>query len=278
MGVVIKVMAKISNEDRHQYFEKIKVYKEMTEAILLRERNILTVLQKDPNGGAFKKLALADEMLNLASNYIVISGVSQVVLGVKNEDALNEARKALYKSVIYLEEVVTGYIDVPFSDYEDKVAELESIDAVRRYALIRKLGLAIRLVEDSYGDNTKWKWAFVELEGRFATVAKNIFDLKNAVANMDPRAQDYEVTIYHLRTIKRLLSQAADRYREKYELSTNRIDDFKLAINFLGALRRIHVLLNERDEAETVKKKYDIWSTKLETDQKKKEEVHPKKA
>jgi len=54
MGVVIKIMAKISNEDRHQYFEKIKVYKEMTEAILLRERNILTVLQKDPNGGAFK--------------------------------------------------------------------------------------------------------------------------------------------------------------------------------------------------------------------------------
>lgn len=278
MGVVIKVMAKISNEDRHQYFEKIKVYKETTEAILLRERNILTVLQKDPNGGAFKKLALADEMLNLASNYIVISGVSQAVLGVKNEDALNEARKALYKSVIYLEEVVTGYIDVPYSDYEDKVAELESVDAARRYALIRKLGLAIRLVEESYGDNTKWKWAFVELEGRFATVAKNIFDLKNAVANMDPRAPDYEVTMYHVRTIKRLLSQAADRYREKYELSTNRIDDFKLAINFLGALRRIHVLLSERDEAETVKKKYDIWSAKLETDQKKKEEAHLKKA
>ncbi len=278
MGVVIKVMAKISNEDRHQYFEKIKIYKETTEAILLRERNILTVLQKDPNGGAFKKLALADEMLNLASNYIVISGVSQAVLGVKNEDALNEARKALYKSVIYLEEVVTGYIDVPYSDYEDKVAELESVDAARRYALIRKLGLAIRLVEESYGDNTKWKWAFVELEGRFATVAKNIFDLKNAVANMDPRAQDYEVTMYHVRTIKRLLSQAADRYREKYELSTNRIDDFKLAINFLGALRRIHVLLSERDEAETVKKKYDIWSAKLETDQKKKEEAHLKKA
>jgi hypothetical protein len=66
--------------------------------------------------------------------------------------------------------------------------------------------------------------------------------------------------------------QAADRYREKYELSTNRIDDFKLAIAFLGALRRINALLGDRDEAETVKKKADIWAAKLEADQKKKEE------
>ncbi len=270
-------MAKISNEDRHQYLEKSKLYKETTEAILLREKNILAILQKDQNGAAFKRLTLADEMLNLASNYIVMSGVSQAMLGVKNEDALNEARKSLYKSVIYLEEVVTNLVDVPYSDYEEKIAELESIDAARRYALIRKLGLAIRMVEDAYGDNTKWKWAFVELEARFAAVTKNIFDLKNAVANTDPRSPDYEVTVYHLRTLKRLLMQAADRYREKYELSTNRIDDFKQAINFLGALKRIHLLLGERDEVETVKKKLDIWSAKLESDQKRKEDAPVKK-
>lgn len=265
-------MAKISQEDKHQYFERIKPYKDATEAILARERSILSLMQKDSNGAAYKKLTLADEMLNLASYYLVMNGVSQAVLGVKNEDTLNEARKALYKTVIYLEEVVTNLIDVPYSEYSEKLKELEGLNAERRYALIRKLGLAIQLVEEAYGDNTKWKWAFVELEGRFATVAKNIFDLKNAVANFDPRSPDYEVSVYHMRTIKRLLMQAADRYREKYELSTNRIDDFKQAINYLGALRRIHILLGERDEAETVKKKQDIWSAKLEADQKKKED------
>jgi len=264
-------MAKISSEDRHQYAEKIKVYKENADAILLREKNILAILKNDDNGAAFKRLSLADEMLNLASNYIVMSGISHAILGVKTEDNLNEARKSLYKSIIYLEEVVTPYIDVPYSDYEDKLAEIESFDSVKRYALVRKLGLAIRMVEDAYGDNTKWKWAFVELEGRFAAVAKNMFNLKNAVSNTDPRSPEYEVTVYFLRTVKKLLTQAADRYREKYELSTNRIDDFKQAINFLGALRRIHVLLAERDEAEMVKKKLDIWSTKLESDQKKKD-------
>jgi hypothetical protein len=271
-------MAKISNEDRHVYLEKAKPYKSAADAILLREKNILAILQKDTNGAAFKRLALSDEMLNLASNYVVISSISQSMLGVKNEDALNEARKALYKSVIYLEEVVTGLIDVPYSDYEAKVAQIESVDAAKRYSLIRKLGLAIRLVEDSYGDNTKWKWAFVELEGRFAGVAKNIFDLKNAVGNLDPRAPDYEVTVYFLRTVKKLLAQTADRYREKYELSTNRIDDFKQAINFLASLRRIHILVGDREDAENVKKKLDIWSNKLETDQKRKEDAPAKKA
>lgn len=269
-------MAKISNEARHLYFEKAKRYKETIDTILLREKNILTVIEKDPNGAAYKRLMLADEMLNIASNFLVMHGVSTNMLGVKNEDALNEARKLLYKSVIYLEEIVTGLVDVPFSDYEEKLSEIASFDAARRYGLVRKLGLAIRLVEDAYGDNTKWKWAFVELEGRFAAVAKNLFDLKNATANLDPRAADYETTVYHLRTIKKLLMQAADRYREKYELSTNRIDDFKVAIAFLNSLRRVNALLGDRDEAESVKKKSDIWAAKLEADQRKQEEPNRK--
>jgi hypothetical protein len=269
-------MAKGSSEDRHVYLEKVKPYKDAAEALLLREKSICSVIEKDPNGAAFKRLALADEMLNLASNYLVVNGVSVAMLGGKNEEALNDARKALYKSIIYLEEIVTGLIDVPYSDYEAKAVELVSVDAQRRYALVCKLGLSIRLVIDAYGDNTKWKWSFVELEARFAAVAKNIFDLKNAYTNLEPRSPDYEPTTYHLRTLKRLLAQAADRYREKYELSTNRFDDFRQAIAFLGALRRILVIVGDRDEAETIKKKADIWSAKLEADQKKKEEAAPK--
>lgn len=266
-------MAKISSEERHKYFERIKPYKETVDKILKQEQAVLMEIKKDRTGEAFKRIALVDEMLNLTSNYIVLNGISQSVLKVKNEDALNDGRKSLYKSVIYLEEVVSNYVDAPFSDYEDKLAEIEAVDTARRYLLVRKLGLAIQMLEDAYGDNTKWKWSFVELEGRFAAAAKNILDLRNAVANTDPRSPNYEPTVYHLRMIKKLLMQAADRYREKYELSTNRIDDFKQGITFLAALRRLHVILGDRDEAETVKKKCDIWSAKLESDSKKQEEI-----
>jgi hypothetical protein len=266
-------MAKISNEERHQYFQKIHAYKTMIGEILKREQAILLVIRKNPAGAAFKRLALVDDMLNLASYYIILSCVSQSMLKVKNEDALNDGRKSLYKSVIYLEEVVSNYVDAAFSEYEEKLAALETVNAAQRYLLIRKMGLAIALLENAYGDNTKWRWSFVELEGRYAAVAKNIFDLKSAVSNTDPRSPNYEPTVYHLRMIKKLLMQAADRYREKYELSTNRVDDFKVGITFLGALRRIHVLMGDRDEAEMVKKKQEIWSSKLEADIKKQEET-----
>jgi hypothetical protein len=259
-------MAKITIEDRNRYQEIIKPYRDVIVDISSREKNILLGIQKEPGGTAFKRLSLVDEMLNLASYQIIISLVSQSRLKVKEENALNDGRKSLYKSVIYLEEVVTNYVDAPFGDYEEKLAEIASLDAAKRYLLVRKVGLAINLLENAYGDNTKWKWSFVELEGRFAAAAKNIIDLKNAVANTDPRSPNYEPTVYHLRMIKKLLNQAADRYREKYELSTNRIDDFKQGINFLNALRRIHVLLGDREDAETAKKKLEIWSAKLETD------------
>lgn len=246
--------------------EKIKPYRDKIVEIGSKEKAVLLSIQKEPSGAAFKRLGLVDEMLNLASYHIIISHVSQMRLKVKEENALNDGRKALYKSVIYLEEVVSNYVDVPYADYEDKLAEIASMDAARRYQLVKKLGFAIELLENAYGDNTKWRWTFVELEGRFAAAAKNILDLKNAVVNTDPRSPNYEPTVYHLRMIKKLLNLAADRYREKYELSTNRIDDFKQGINFLGSLRRLHVLLGDREDAETIKKKQEIWSAKLETD------------
>jgi hypothetical protein len=259
-------MAKITDEERRLYFEKIKPYKYEIVTISAREKNRLETIKKEPENAAIVRLALVEDMLNLASYQIVISRIALARLGVREENVLNEGRKSLYKSVIYLEQIVSNYVDVPFADYEEKLEAIAEFSAAQRYFLIRKMGLAISLLENAYGDNTKWKWAFVELEGRFAAAAKNILDLKNAVANTDPRSPDYEPTVYHLRLIKKVLNQAADRYREKYELSTNRIDDFKQGINFLNALRRIHILMGDRDETETIKKKLEIWSVKLEAD------------
>jgi hypothetical protein len=271
-------MAKITNQDRHQYFERIKPYQTMIQNLLKREETALQIIKRDSRGAALRRLYMAEEMIALTANHIILSGISQSMLKLRNEESLNEGRKSLYKSVIYLEEVVTPLIDAPFSDYEDRLAEIETVDAKKRYTLIRKMGFALQLLENAYGDNTKWRWAFVELEGRFAAVAKNIMNLKTAVANTDPSSPDYEPTMYHLRLLKKLLMQAADRYREKYELSTNRKDDFKMGINFLNSLRRVHTLLGEREDVETLKKKADIWTVKLEMDIKKQEEASLKRS
>jgi hypothetical protein len=49
-----------------------------------------------------------------------------------------------------------------------------------------------------------------------------------------------------------------------------------MGINFLAALRRVHIILGDREDVETVKKKIEIWSAKLESDMKKKEELSKK--
>jgi hypothetical protein len=244
-------------------------YNKTIEELLSREKEILSLIHQDSGDPDMKRIALADDMLNLTSNYIVVNGISHAVLGIKNEEALNEARKTIYKCIICLEKVVSNYIDAPFSDYEEKLAGIAAMDAAARYLLVRKIGLAIQLLEDAYGDNSKWKWSFVELEGRFTVVTKNIMDLKKAVVNTDPRSPEYEPTVYHLRLIKKLLSQTADRYREKYELSTKNAEDFNMGIRFLSALQRLYSILGPREEAAMTRKKLDIWSAKLEADIKK---------
>ncbi|MCR4790252.1 MAG: hypothetical protein K5839_04160, partial [Treponemataceae bacterium] len=102
------------------------------------------------------------------------------------------------------------------------------------------------------------------------TVAKNMINLREAEKTfLDPRSQDYDTTVYYLRLIRKLLTKSADEYREKYELSTHRIDDMRAAINYLMALRRICIIMNEPEEGEEQKKKAVVWKDKLENDSKK---------
>lgn len=265
-------MAKISGEAKKRYFERVKIYKKEIEKIIAREKNLLQLIEKGQNGEEYKKITLADESLNLASYFLLLNRISLSLLGVKNDAFLNDARKSCYKCVIYLEQVVTNLTDVPFSDYREALEKIEGFEDEKRYELTKKLGFTIQSVEDGFGENSKWRWSFVELEGRFATVVKNLINLKTVVAGLDPRVDGYQARIGHLNICKMLLQQAADRYREKYELSTLRIDDFKKAIGYLSALKRLHTSLGEANDAEIIKKKLDVWKSKMDADEKKAEE------
>ena len=264
-------MSKVSEDARKKYLEMIKDYKKTIEDIETRETLILGVLEKDSAGAEYKRLRLADENLNLLSYFVLMNTLSVTLLGVKNEAYLNNARKLCYKVVIYLEQVVTNLIDVAYSDYEDKLALISSFDVQQRWSLINKLGFAIQMVMEGYGDNTKWKWTFVELEARFATIVKNLLNLKTLFKDLDPSVEGYEVKVTHLNLAKKLLDQAANRYREKYELSTHRFDDYRLAIKYLGALRYLSIATNKPQDAEAIKKKMEIWTQKLENDLKRKD-------
>ncbi len=262
-------MGKINSDAKKRYFDKIKQYKQIIEDMQKKEKNVLDSISDDDNGVGYKKLKIADDVLNRTSFFLLMNELSLAFLNIRNEAYLNDARKDLYRTIIYLEETVSSYIDVPFSDYQEKLEKISAYSDTDRYKLIQKLGFSIQSLKEGYGQNTKWKWAFVDLEGRYATVTKNLLNMKTFVAGMDPRVEGYETRIAYLALVKKLLQLAADRYREKYELSTLRTDDFQLAVNYLSALRRIHVILGEPEESEQVKRKIDVWKGKLESDARK---------
>ena len=257
-------MAKISQEAKKQYADRVHAYKQEIDAIQQRERTIRADIESDSGGSGYKRLALAEERLNLASLYLLLNRISLGVLGIKNDNHLNDARKCCYQSIIFLEEVVGDQIDAPFSEYSDRLEAIDGYPDESRFLLARKMGFTIQSVEEDYGENNRWRWSFVDVEGRFAAVTKNLIDLKNLIARMDPREPGYEARVEHLRLVKELLQKSADRYREKFELATNRIDDFRKAISFLQALRRLHMLLGETAQVEEVKKKADVWTNRLE--------------
>ncbi len=267
-------MEKISAEAKKRYAEKIREYKNEIEAIQYRSKELDMSIQKAEQASendSYKRFDLAGEYLDLVSYYILMSSLSLSLLGIKNEGHLNEARKCCYNSIICLEKIVSSYLDVPFSEYEEKLASIQEFDDKKKYNLAKKLGFSIDSVVAGFGENSKWKWSFVELEGRYAIITKNMINLKTFISRLDPRVEGYSERLNHLNLCKRLLQQSSDRYREKYELSTLRLDDIKQAILFLSTLRRLHILLGETDESEVVKKKIDIWKTKMESDQKRKE-------
>ena len=263
-------MAHITTENRTDFFNKIKPIKALIKESLEKEKSIVALMKQDNSGIEYKKLLLSEEMIYVATLYISINTYSVNLLSTKNQDALNDARKSIYKAIIYLEEIVSNVVDCPYSELEPKLVTISNTPIEKRFYLIKKLGLVIQMLSDSFGDNTKWKWSFVEIRGRYTTVAKNMVDMKAASKDyFDPSSNDYDVTVLYVRLIRKMLDKSADDYRDKYELSTRTMDDMRVAINYLIASRRIAMILGDNEESESIKKKAVAWKARMESDRKK---------
>ncbi len=263
-------MAKISDERRLHFTETITPYKEKINQMLEKEKTMLNGMHEGDMDFENKKVLLCEDMIYIASLYMAENALSVKVMEVKNNDALNDARKMIYKAIIYLEEIVSNVIDCPYSDLIPYHEKITNVNIVKRYLVVRKLGLEIQILKDAFGDNSKWKWSFIELEGRFATVTKNLIDMKTAGKDFfDPRAENYETTVLYVRMVQKLLDKAANGYRDRYELSTRRIDDMRDAIKYLLALRKMYIVIGRTNEAEEIKKKAMVWKDKMDSDQKK---------
>ncbi len=255
------------NKKQQEIKDKIMVFQNQ-ESIITEKLHTL-----EPDELALNKIAIAQINLSIFSHQILLNDMSKELINIKNETILNDARKTIYKIFITLEEVVTPYVDVPYSEYEPNLKLITSYTDAERLKLMNKLGFSVNLLIDSLGDNSKWKWSYVEIRGRYAAILKNFIDLKKYVAEMDPRSPGYQERFLLVAKVKQLFMTTATSYREKYELTSQQLDDMQAAISYLNALKRIYNVLGEGDSCDDIKKKIEVWSAKMENDSRRKEKT-----
>ncbi len=262
-------MAKITEESRERFETRTTPYRELIKKYQAREKMLLDKIKQSESGTALTKIQLVEDAIYIATIYIIINKVSVAILETKNNEALEQARKSIMRANIYLGEVVTKLIDAPYSEYSEKLEELDSYSVEKRFYLVSKLGLAIDMLVEEFGENTKWRWVWVDLRGDYATVAKNLLNMAEAGKNyFDPNQESYETTVRYVRLLRDIFDDSAEQFRNKYELSSRRVDDMRKAIQYTLALKRIYTLMGDKVNSEEMKKKAEIWRIRMDSDQK----------
>ena len=257
-------MGKITQDQRTVYQEKVKYYKSKIEELATEIKKINIEIAKNPESAPLKRIAIINKVMNQITIYCGMNEISIDLMAVKNTSFIEKGRQLLYEVIINIEKIVTNYVDVPFSDYSEGLSTLESMSDGEKLILVKKIGYCIFLVKSSFGENTKWKWSFVELEARFATITKNLFDLRKYQKMDDPRTEGFKERRNHLSIIREHLMSSSQGYREKYELSTKEIEDLKKAIDYQKALLRVNTLTGDNEKVENCKKQIEVWNTLLE--------------
>lgn len=221
----------------------------------------------EPKETAFKlRWKLMHRILAETALYMVGSRLSQKYLQIKNETYLNEARKNFYVFYQTAEEMVGNAID----SLDERPEELEVLegfaDNLVRFEMFQKAGFLLNKLERLYGDGSKWKWSFVDLEGRLVTGLKNITFFKTLQRDLDPSIAGYKERMDLMEVIEKIIEKAAERYRNKYELTGKAIDDMKNALAFVSFQKRLAAVMGDNDLMNLCKKKIDTWTKKLNDD------------
>lgn len=268
------MIQRIPKEKKEAFNLVVTEYKERVEAT----NNKAKKMEREGMGGKdinakLKRIAAANVYLNTVGLYCEMNEKSVEIMNIKNDAYLSNARKNIYQSMKLLESLFDIDLDTPLTESHDKLEELKIFNPRRVLNILKKIEYDIALVEYEEGDNSKWKWTFVEMYGKFTALCKNMIDFKlfSHKAN-DPMYEYYEEANELLRMMKRITQNAAQKYRTKYELSTMDVADMNRAIDYMKLLESIHMVLNEQQFIHETKMTTEKWKAKLEADLKKKEE------
>ncbi len=264
-------MATVSKAEKAAYNDEIKDIKREVEQTKKAINEIIGKKKKHPAIANYYNLEIASREMDAIENFIKMNDLSVEMLNLRNSTFLENARKEFYKVLQYLEEVVGNQIDRSLKENDEYLATIKEVNPQQILTFIQRMHRILTDLKTNFGQDTKWKWSFVEWQARAAVITKNITSFSEVAKFRDPRTEFFYVRRELMQLCKDSLTEAAKQFRTKYEMAGKARDDLKSSISYLAALRKIHVLFGEDVEATKLKNIIDAAKMALEADDKAKD-------
>lgn len=261
----------ITKAERAAFIDYIKEFKQEIDDTYKKIKQLETKKKKMDKIAGYLSLEIVMDFLSVISLYLQMNDASLEMLHIRNEKFLDNSRKDIYKVIQIMEELVGNEIDRPLKENEEYLDKISKVTPLQMLKIIQKLTATFESVVSKMGESSKWKWSFVDLQGRIAILIKNSINFSDLQKFRDPRSDFYRERQELMVFCKLTLSDAAKQFRNKYELSTRVPSDILKSINMLSALRKIHVLFGEAEEGAKLKNTIDALKARLESDEKKKD-------
>ncbi|HPS85998.1 MAG TPA: hypothetical protein PLY36_04600 [Spirochaetota bacterium] len=262
----------ISKAQKAAYNDDIKAVKIQSDELERKARELLLKKKSKPNVESYYNLEIATYLLGTIELYMKMNDLSVAMLGIKNNKSLDVAKSNFSKVLLLLKETVGDEVERDsLRENEEYLQKIDKLNPRQILDFLIRVDAVFFSLKNNMGEDSKWKWLFVELQAKIAVIFRNSINFSDILKYRDPREKHFRDRREHLAMAKNALEEAAKQYRTKYELSSKSREDLKKSIEILEALRKIHMTLGESNEADKLKTTIDAAKFTMEAGDKKKE-------
>ncbi|MCL1865411.1 MAG: hypothetical protein FWF73_06325 [Spirochaetes bacterium] len=262
----------ISKAQKAAYNDDIRTIKIKADEFEKKAKNLYNKKKNNHNLEPYYNLEIITYLMNTIELYLKMNDLSVNMLGIKNNKSLDMSKSNFSKILLLFKETVGDEVERDsLKENEDYLQRIDKINPRQILDLLIRLDTIFSNLRSKMGEESKWKWLFVELQAKLAVITRNCINFSDILKYRDPREQFFRDRNEHLRMAKNALEEAAKQYRTKYELSAKSREDLKKSIEMLEALRKIHFTLGESSEADQIKTTIDAAKFTLEASDKKSE-------
>jgi hypothetical protein len=258
----------ISKAQKVAYSDEVKDIKKEVDHYTKLLNEIASKKKKNENLAGYYNIESVMYHLKIINYYFKMNDLSVEMLGIKNNKFLDTARSDFSKILAIMIETVGKDIDRSLKENDDYLEKISRINPKQILDLLRNLDQCMLGLKNRYGEDSKWKWSFVELQAKMAVIIKNITPFSDIAKLRDPRVEFFYERRDLMQYCKDSLTESAKQYRGKYEMAGKARDDLKKSIEYLSALRKIHLLFKEEADAAKLKTTIDAAKQALESEDK----------